>query len=102
MDEIEARLQAWRAAHPRATLTEMQTAVETELAAYRTALLTRLVQEATVEQAAETPSCPACDQPLRRNGVKRRRLKDKEGTEVLLEREQWRCQRCGLTLFPPG
>lgn len=100
-DELAARLQAWRQARPRATLTEIEEAVEGELAKLRTEWVTELAQAGT-EDEAETPFCAACGEAMVRNGRRKRRLKSKEGQTLQLERQQWRCLKCGTTLFPPG
>jgi transposase-like protein len=100
-DELAAKLKAWRQANPRATLTEIEEAVEAELAKVRKELVTELAQ-AGEESEGEAPHCPRCGQEMVRNGRRKRRLKSKEGQTLQLERQQWRCLECGTTLFPPG
>ena len=100
-DELAARLKAWRQAHPRATLTEIEEAVEAELAKIRNEWVAELAQ-AGEESETETPICPQCGEAMVKNGRRKRRLKSKEGQTLQLERQQWRCLECGTTLFPPG
>jgi uncharacterized protein with PIN domain len=100
-DEVAAKLKAWRQAHPRATLTEIEEAVEAELAKIRNEWVAELAQ-AGEESETETPSCPQCGEAMVKNGRRTRRLKSKEGNTLQLERQQWRCLECGTTLFPPG
>lgn len=99
-DELVAKLRAWRQAHPRATLTEIEEAVEAELAKVRNEWVAELAQ-AGEESETEAPSCPQCGEAMVKNGRRKRRLKSKEGKTLQLERQQWRCLECGTTLFPP-
>lgn len=100
-DELAAKLKAWRQANPRATLTEIEEAVEAELAKIRKELVTALA-EAGEESEGAAPHCPQCGEAMVRNGRRKRRLQSKEGQTLQLERQQWRCLGCGTTLFPPG
>ena len=100
-DELADKMKLWRQANPKATLTEIEEAVEAELAKVRNELVTALAQ-AGEESDPEAPHCPQCGQTMVKNGRKRRQLKSKEGQTVQLERQQWRCLGCGTTLFPPG
>ena len=102
-EKMESQIKQWRDAHPRATLTEIEEAVEKELAELREAVVESLVQEG--EDSAreqEAPLCPHCQSKMVKNGKKKRRLKTKEGKTITLERQQMRCLTCGMTLFPPG
>ena len=99
-NELRQKMKAWRQANPQATLTEIEEAVEAELAQLRQALVEEMAQaEATAE---EVPVCPECGQAMVKNGRRRRRLQSKEGQMLQLQRQQWRCLSCGTTLFPPG
>ena len=94
-------MKAWRAAHPKATLREIEVAVDARMAAARTRLLAAaaLASEAT---AAERPPCPACGTPMRWEGTLPRRLTTTHEQEVELTRRGARCPACGTGLFPPG
>jgi YgiT-type zinc finger domain-containing protein len=100
-EELIHRMNQWRQANPLATLTEIEEAVEAELASLRKQLVEAMVQEATTE-TQEGADCPQCGQKMVKNGRRRRKLKSKEGQTIELERQQWRCLACGATLFPPG
>ncbi len=100
-DEVVAKLKAWRKANPKATLTEIEEAVEAELAKIRNEWVAELAQ-IDEESQQETPKCPQCGAAMVKNGRRKRRLKSKEGQTLELERQQWRCLGCGTTLFPPG
>ena len=100
-DELTVKMKQWRQANPKATLTEIEQAVEAELAELRRQLVQELVQEEAGGQP-EVPDCPHCGQAMVKNGWRKRKLHTKEGQTVQLDRQQWRCLNCGTTLFPPG
>ncbi len=100
-DELTQKMRQWRQANPKATLTEIEEAVETELANLRKQLVDEMVQEKAAE-LPEEPACPQCGQKMVKNGRRQRKLKSKEGQTIQLDRQQWRCLSCGATLFPPG
>lgn len=100
-DDLTRKMSQWQQAHPKATLTEIEEAVEAELASLRK----RLVEEMVLEKEAATqtvPDCPQCGQKMVKNGRRKRKLASKEGQTLELNRQQWRCLDCGATLFPPG
>jgi len=99
--EIGEKMSQWRRANPQATLTEIEEAVEAELAQLRRQLVEGMVKEEAVG-GQEEPECPNCGQAMVRNGRRKRQLHSKEGQTIELERQQWRCLGCGATLFPPG
>ena len=100
-DELTRKMSQWQKANPHATLTDMEEAVEAELAKLRKQLVEEMVRE---KEAAnqEAPDCPQCGQEMVKNGRRQRELKGKEGQTLQLDRQQWRCLACGATLFPPG
>jgi transposase-like protein len=100
-NEIRHKMSQWRQANPLATLTEIEEAVEVELAQLRKQLVEEMVQQAARETSA-VPDCPQCGQKMVKNGWRKRKLKGKEGQTVEIDRQQWRCLSCGTTLFPPG
>jgi len=101
VDELTGKMSRWRRANPQATLTEIEEAVEAELAQLRKQLVEEMVQEGSAG-IQEVPDCPRCGQKMVKNGRRRRKLKSKEGQTIQLDRQQWRCLSCGTTLFPPG
>lgn len=100
-DEIMGKMRQWQQANPQATLTEIEEAVEAELAKLRTQLVEKMVQ-AEAQAVQETPDCPQCGEKMVKNGQRGRHLQTKEGQTLQLRRQQWRCLSCGTTLFPPG
>lgn len=102
-EEIEAKIRAWQQAKPDATLTEIEEAVEAELAQLQRQLVEELAGEADRKNTEETKyHCPACQTAMHRNGKKKRRVRNKDDQVIELDREQMRCPACGMTLFPPG
>ena len=100
LDEMLNRLNQWEAANKDANLTQMEEAIDAELAGIRQQLLEQMAREEKELEARA--DCPNCDQPMMKNGKKPRTLRTKNGDKVTIEREQMRCHACGMTLFPPG
>ncbi|NIW11454.1 MAG: hypothetical protein GWN33_13585 [Gammaproteobacteria bacterium] len=100
-DEVTRKMRQWRQANPKATLTEIEEAVEGELAQLRKQIVEEMVQEEAAGRQEE-PDCPQCGEKMVKNGRRQRKLKGKEGQTIQLDRQQWRCLSCGATLFPPG
>jgi len=100
-DELTRKMHQWRQTNPKATLTEIEEAVEAELAQLRKQLVEEMVQEKVSGLQGE-PDCPQCGEKMVKNGRRQRKLKSKEGQTIQLDRQQWRCLSCGATLFPPG
>lgn len=103
---VEAELTAWRAAHPRATLTQIELAVEAATARMRAhwiGLLTQQTEQAEeVAEPAAPPTCPSCGGPLRRRGRRKRRILVAHQAQPLeLEREYFWCPACGVGISPP-
>ena len=96
---------AWRAAHPRATLREIEQEVDARLAVARAKLLEAsavagAAPDLTADQ--ESPLCPACGAVLAVEGERTRRLRTTHEQEVVLRRAYARCPTCGTGVFPPG
>ncbi|WP_420640639.1 YgiT-type zinc finger protein [Candidatus Leptofilum sp.] len=98
LDEMLNRLNQWEAENKDANLTQMEEAIDAELAGIRQQLLAQMAREGKAARV----DCPNCDQPMMKNGKKTRTLRTKNGDKVTIEREQMRCHECGMTLFPPG
>lgn len=100
-NDLTRKMSQWQAANPQATLTEIEEAVEVELAILRKQLVETMVDEKEAAQQA-VPNCPHCGAAMVKNGRRKRKLSAKEGQTLEMNRQQWRCPRCGATLFPPG
>ena len=97
----------WRAAHPKATLSEIEAALDERLDRLRARLLADLaltsaaadVREALAE---ERPGCARCGVMLQSRGQSERTLLTQGGAEVPLRRTYIACPQCGDGSFPPG
>jgi hypothetical protein len=63
----------WRMQHPRASLTEIEQAVDGKLAKVRREMIEELAMESQLRDlkglaVEERPRCPGCGQPLAANG----------------------------------
>ena len=103
--EVVTGFRAWRQQHPRATLAEIEAALDARWHRARA----RLVQDAALASAAadlagaaERPACPACGEAMRADGAEERRLTTLGDQPVTLRRSRARCPACGAGLFPPG
>lgn len=104
-EEALSGMSAWRKAHPRATLTEIEEETDRRLAALRARLVEEVAQNSAAAEGGrreEPLACPSCGGQTVRNGKRQRRLTTQHEQMLHLEREQMRCGRCGQTFFPPG
>jgi len=94
--DLDAAWRGWRAAHPAATLTEIEAAVDAQLQAVRAAMVTEL--------AAHDPPpgcCPSGGEALVRRGTQRRTVRLPGEHALTLDRAYATCPACGHGLFPP-
>lgn len=102
--EITREMGAWRLAHPKATLREIETELDTRLSRMRARLLEDLAltsATAVWNKHAVPPLCPDCHTPLDDAGAKTRSLQTHGGQELELTRSYGVCPACGAGLFPP-
>jgi hypothetical protein len=96
-------LREWRAAHPRATLAEIEAALDRRWAALRGQMLADLtLASAATEVAAGAAACPHCGGALRDEGPRARTLATAGQAAVTLRRDYATCTGCGYRFFPPG
>ena len=105
-DHFRERLDGWRAARPQATMREIERAIDEELAALRSDLITNLAERSRLCDIAaldegERPRCERCHGPLMARGKQRRRLRGPGDQESTVNRSYAVCARCNLGLFPP-
>jgi hypothetical protein len=98
--QARAAIATWRAAHPQATLRQIEVEVDRQLAGVRARLVAATAMAGPV--AALPPPCPDCGTPMRWDGERTRRLTTTHGEEIALPRRYARCPVCGAGLFPPG
>lgn len=97
----------WRAAHPTATLSEIEAALDARLDRLRARVLSDLAlasPAADVQAVApeERPRCERCGTTLQARGQSERGVVTQGGVEVRLRRSYATCPRCGDGAFPPG
>ena len=97
-----AALDAWRQAHPRATWTEIETALEEQLGPLRAQVLgeTAMASDATDGHGASA-ICPQCGGRVVAAGVHPRSLRGEGEQPIALERTYTRCPDCQTGVFPP-
>jgi predicted RNA-binding Zn-ribbon protein involved in translation (DUF1610 family) len=117
LDELEARWQPlsqdviramrdWRRQHPRATLKEIETALDEQLARLRAQMLqdTALTSpgaDLPTMSETERPRCPQCGALLTAQGTQTRTLVTEHDQTIELARSYATCPECGAGLFPP-
>jgi hypothetical protein len=105
--EILSGMREWRLQHPKATLSEIETALDQHWYRLRTRMLEDLALQSAAADwkdapVAERPVCTACGTPLTLRGKQPRRLKTYGGQDVTLQRSYGLCPTCKHGLFPPG
>jgi ribosomal protein S27AE len=106
-EEVLSALAEWRVQHPRATLRDIEQAVDERLAGVRARMVQDMALRSTQRDvgalpAAERPVCPHCGVVLEARGKQTRRLTTSHNREIRLDRSYAVCPRCGGGLFPPG
>ena len=97
----------WRAAHPRATFSEIEAALDERLNQVRARVLADLAlasaaADVQAARAEERPRCARCGSVLQAPGASDRTLLTQGGAEVRLERTYATWPTCGDGTFPPG
>lgn len=97
----------WRAAHPKATFSEIEEALDERLNQLRARLLADLALASTSADVSgttsdERPTCERCGVARQARGQSERRLLTQGGAEVRLRRSYATCPKCGDGSFPPG
>jgi YgiT-type zinc finger domain-containing protein len=98
LGDIRARMRGWQAAHPRATLSEIEQELDRQFAAVRA----RMLAEVATSVAQDLGPCPDCGGRLVRRGERERTLTTTGDEALVLQRPYATCSRCGRGLFPPG
>ena len=99
---VAQEVAGWRRGHPRATLTEIELAVEAAVSRLQGRLVEDLANGAGAASAGERPNCTECGRPMVRRGRhKREVLLARRATPLPLAREDWGCSSRGTGLFPP-
>lgn len=103
---LQQTIAAWRQTHPNATLDEIESAIDTQLAPLRASWVEATAQASLRQDweqagADAQPHCASCGTPLVPRGRHRRRLQTTGGASIELERTYGLCPTCGQGLFPP-
>jgi ribosomal protein S27AE len=106
-EEVMSGMKEWRLQHPKATLREIEQALDERLGKMRV----RMLQDAALASAAadikaapaqEKPVCPKCGVVLESRGRGSRELATHHNQTMELERSYGVCPQCGEGFFPPG
>jgi hypothetical protein len=104
--EILSGMREWRLSHPKATLREIEEALDERF--YR--LRARMLQDVALQSVAadwqemttsERPTCRVCGTALILRGKRKRQLKTHGGHTLTLDRSYGLCPTCKKGLFPP-
>ncbi len=105
--QVQAALVAWRTVHPRATLSEIEAAVQEALTHLRAQYLADLIHasdatDPTTLPVAQRLVCATCGGMLAPRGWQERTvLTVGQPTPVRLRRRYLVCAACGSGVFPP-
>ena len=104
-EAVENEMKAWRLQHPRATLSEMEAALDEQLDRQRARMLEDLALASEVADLSllppeERPTCSHCGTPLGPRGKGERRLRTEGNQEITLERSYGVCPTCEVGFFP--
>jgi len=103
-EETFAAVAQWRVAHPKATLAEIEHAVDEQLNRLRARMIEQAAQASAAAEGETSQGlvCEQCEQPLQARGRAKRRWQTHGGQEVEVERTYVTCPQCGGGFFPPG
>ena len=107
MEEILVGVKEWRLQHPKATLKEIEGALDERWAKVRArmvqdmALASRAAEINSAKEGEGTP-CPECGHSLGRRGERARSLTTYYNQRVTLQRDYGVCPACGTGFSPPG
>jgi hypothetical protein len=105
--EVLSGMKEWRLQHPRATLRQIEAALDERLGKMRArmlqdAVLASAAADIKAAQATERPVCSECGSVLVERAVAERQLVTQHNQVLKLERSYGVCPTCGTGLFPPG
>jgi ribosomal protein L34E len=115
IDEVMTGMKEWRLQHPRATLKEIEQALDEKLARVRARMLEDIAlasraarigegdqaSDKADERGSERPRCPKCGGALESRGEQARTLVTNHNQEIRLTRSYGYCPACAAGLFPP-
>lgn len=95
-------MKEWRLQHPRATLGEIEAALDERLGGLRVRLLTDSAQASAAAEAQGMGVCRQCGEKLAVRGRHERLLTSQHNQVVRLERSYGVCPHCEAGFFPSG
>jgi hypothetical protein len=104
--EVRAGVKQWRLEHPKATLSEIEQALDERLARLRARMLEDLAlasAAADLSGEVEQPRavCPDCGSALESRGQQFRQLRTHADQPIALWRSYGVCPTCQVGFFPP-
>lgn len=106
--EVARELTAWRVAHPKATLAEIEQVVYETMSRLQAQVLSDLAHASAAADLSagptmEGPRCPGCSGVLAPRGQQEREvLTPRQAARLRLRRSYAVCPTCGVGFFPPG
>jgi hypothetical protein len=106
--DVARELTAWRAAHPKATLAEIEQVVFEAMSRLQARVLSDLAHASGAADLAELPAeerpqCAGCGGRLEPRGTREREvLTPRQAAALRLRRSYGVCPTCGVGLSPPG
>jgi hypothetical protein len=102
-EEVISGMKEWRVRHPKATLSEIEEALDERLGKMRARMLEDLALASAAANLNETEvKCTECGGRLESRGNKARKMKTHYNQEIKLRRGYGVCRQCGASFFPPG
>jgi hypothetical protein len=106
-EEVIVGINEWRLQHPKATLEEIEAAVDERLARFRARMLPDVAlasQAADLRQstAQERPVWHTCGGAVEPRGRRERHLTTHQGHTLTRPRSDAVCSTCQVGFFPPG
>lgn len=106
-EEVQSEMKAWRLEHPRATLSEMEGALDERLDRQRARMLEDMALASEVADLSlippeRRPTCPHCGTALDCRGRGERYLCTVGDQEITLKRSDGVCPTCKVGFFPSG
>lgn len=104
---VESEMKAWRLEHPRATLSEMERALDERLDRQRARMLEDMalaseVADLSLTEPEKRLACPHCGAALDCRGKGERHLQTVGDQEITLKRSYGVCPHCKAGFFPSG
>ncbi len=106
-EEVMSGMKEWRLKHPRATLREIEDALDERLAKMRVRMLadTAMASGAAEMMCGEDGArltCPTCGEELEARGKHERLLMSQYNQTLRIERRYGVCPQCAAGFFPSG